>query len=203
MFASLVSYNGIAIVTGLATVGALRAAQLLLGPLNVILIATPFVAMAEGVKLLKRSDRSLRDGCLLLSAALIAATFAWGAVTLALPDSLGLIVLGQSWGSGRNVLLPAVLATAGSSAIVGPWVGLRALGAARQSLRVRVFHSTALLTCALGGAALAGTQGAAWGLATGAWLGVAPWWWQFQQTLNSHIRSAPIESASEAPARSG
>jgi len=120
---TMVSFNGIAFLAGLATVGALRGATLVLAPVNILLQGTGLVAIAEGVRLLKSSGRRLRNGCLLLSASLVVATAAWGLVSLVIPDGLGLILLGSTWEPAHSVLLPAVVATAGTSASVGAWVG--------------------------------------------------------------------------------
>jgi O-antigen/teichoic acid export membrane protein len=196
--AIMVSYNGIAFITGLAAVGALRAATLVLGPVGILLQGTSLVAIAEGVRLLNTSGRRLRNGCLLLSAALTGATVVWGIVAFAIPDSLGRALLGPTWESARSVLLPAVVATAGTSTSVGAWVGLRALGAARQSLRARVIHSVVMPIFALGGAAILGTQGAAWGLAATAWFGAGLWSLQFALSLNDHA-SASASKTVESP----
>jgi O-antigen/teichoic acid export membrane protein len=198
LFTGLVSYNGIAALAGLTAVGALRGSQLVLGPLNLVLLGIPFVAIAEGARLLRRSSGALRDACLLLSAGLVTATAAWGLIALAIPDGLGSIVLGQTWGPARSVLLPAVFATAGTGVSLGAWVGLRALGAARQSLRIRLIHSFAMVMFSLVGVALGGTEGAAWGLAAAAWLGVALWWLQFRSSLAVHMKGAVPEAASGA-----
>jgi O-antigen/teichoic acid export membrane protein len=191
--ATMVTYNGIALIAGLAAVGALRAATLVLGPVGILLQGTNLVAIAEAVRLLKRSRRRLRNGCLLLSAVLTGATVTWGAVSFAIPDNLGQTLLGPTWESARGVLLPAVVATAGTSASVGAWVGLRALGAARQSLRARIIHSLVMLMFALGGATILGTQGAAWGLAGTAWFGAGLWSLQFAFSLRDYAPSSGSE----------
>lgn len=198
----MLSFNAIAFFAGLAAVGALRAANLALGPVNILLQGTSLVAIAEGVRLLKRSGRRLRNGCVLLSGALVAATVAWGAISLAIPDGLGLALLGSTWDPARSVLLPAVVATAGTSASVGAWVGLRALGAAKQSLRARVIHSVLTVACAPLGAVLAGTQGAAWALAATAWFGAVLWSAQFAWSLSERRNSSASEAMS-SPAIGG
>jgi hypothetical protein len=192
--AIMLSYNGIAFIAGLAAVGALRAATLVVGPVGILLQGTSLVAIAEGVRLLNTSGRRLRNGCLLLSAALTGATVAWGIVSFAIPDSVGRALLGPTWESARSVLLPVVVATAGTSTSVGAWVGLRALGAARQSLRARAIHSLVMPIFALSGAAILGTQGAAWGLAATAWFGAGLWSLQFALSLNDHASASATKT---------
>lgn len=184
--ATLMTYNGIAFIAGLAAVGTLRGAQLIFGPLNILFQGLNLVAIAEGVRLLKSSGRRLRDACLLLSAALVGATLVWGSAISAIPDSLGVLLLGPTWGPARSVLLPAILGLVAIGLIVPAWVGLRALGAASQSLRVRIISSPVTLLCGVGGAALLGVQGAAWGIAIGTGFGAALSWRQFLATLSEY-----------------
>jgi len=197
------SIYAIAAIAGLAAVGALRASDLLLGPLNILLQGLYLVAIAEGVRFLQVSARRLRDACLFLSAGLAGATIVWGSGMLALPESVGTSLLGASWGPGRSVLFPGMLALAGLSTIIGAWVGLRSLAAARRSFRARVLSSTTTLGCAVVGATLGGTSGAAWGFVVGNWIGVAIWWWQFAAALRDHRFSLERDTAKVEPVPSG
>ncbi len=199
--AGQISLYAIAAIAGLATVGALRASDLLLGPLNVLLQGLYLVAIAEGVRFLRVSARRLRDACLLLSAGLAGATIVWGSAMLALPEGVGTSLLGASWGPGRAVLFPGMLALAGLSTIIGAWVGLRSLAAARRSFRARVVSSTTTLSCAVAGAMLGGTSGAAWGFVVGNWIGVVIWWWQFVAALREHQMAVAPAAGAATPSR--
>src|SRR5205823_5484531 len=63
---------------GLTAIAAIRASQILFGPLNVLLNGATLAAVPEGVRLLRRDARKLRSFSLLISVCLSAAILAWG-----------------------------------------------------------------------------------------------------------------------------
>ncbi|MFE7037390.1 hypothetical protein ACFU9Y_44605, partial [Streptomyces sp. NPDC057621] len=65
----------------------------------------------------------------------------------------------------------------------GAPAGLRALAAARRSLRCQLFASACYVGGGLGGAALAGTVGSAWGVAAATVCASAVWWLQLRSAL--------------------
>ena len=129
---------GIAGLVGLASVGALRAGQILLGPLRVLTLGVRLVAVPEGVRGLRAGSARTKRAAVILSVAVTTVALAWGAVLLLLPVSVSTALLGQSWTEARGVIVPLTLAMASTAATTGAFVGLRALGAARRSLHVRV-----------------------------------------------------------------
>ncbi len=185
-----IAFYAIAGIAGLGAVGSLRAAELVLGPLNVLIQGSYLVAIAEAVRLLKRSSRGLLSACLLLSAGLVVATLSWGSIALALPEGIGIGLLGANWSPGRSVLFQAVLTLTGLCGIVGALVGLRALAAAKRSFRARLLSSVTMLICAVAGAGVGGTPGAAWGFVLGNTIGVLIWWWHFAGALREHAAVA-------------
>jgi hypothetical protein len=101
-------------------------------------------------------------------------------VVVLLPDAIGTRVMGSTWSAAAEVVVPYVLVTIGLTASAGPQTGLRALAAARRGLRARLLAAPLMLTGAIGGAALGGAVGAAWGMAAGYWAAAVVWWWQFR-----------------------
>ena len=76
---------------------------------------------------------------------------------------LGPVVLGRTWLGSRSVLAPVVVAAVAESFSAGPWVGLRSLGAAKQSLRARVLFGAITVPLGVGGAPHPrGTRGGDW-----------------------------------------
>jgi hypothetical protein len=79
---------------------------------------------------------------------------------------------------------------------------LRALAAARRSLRLRLPTAVATLCGGASGAAVAGAPGAAAGFAIGMALACPFWWFQFRAALREHvsteraIRMVPVPSTS-------
>jgi O-antigen/teichoic acid export membrane protein len=177
----------IAVVAGLQTTGAFRAAELLLGPLNVIHFGLEPVALAHAVRVARSSAERLLNFCVVVGGALAGLTILWGGVVLLLPDRVGTAILGASWSTVGNLLLPMVLFTVGTGLTAGAHVGLRALAAARRSLPTRLASSSLRLGGVLAGAAGAGGVGAAWGLASGQAIATLLWWWQLGRELHEHV----------------
>jgi hypothetical protein len=172
---------GLAAIAGLAAAGSLRAAELLLGPMNTIIMGIAMMAVPEAARLLRRSTRRLQPFCLLLSGLGAGGALIWGAALLLMPESFGWHILHSAWEPASALLLPVTLAVAGFGFSVGAWAGVRALGAASRSLRAQGIGSVVYLAGALGGAALGGAAGAAWGTAAGTVLGAGIWWWELHQ----------------------
>ncbi len=196
--AGQVSIFAIAAVAGLATVGAIRAGQLLLGPLNIIFAGVSLAALPEAVRLLQSSKETLRRACVVLSAGLAVSALGVGIVASILPDRLGTELLGQNWPLARSVVIPVSIWMAGAGVILGAGIGLRALAAARRSLRARLMLAPLAVMSAVIGASVRGARGAAWGFAGAYAAGACIWWWSFLRGLDEHGRkSAPAEKVIE------
>lgn len=186
-------------IAGLNAAGALRGAQVLLGPLNVLFMGTVIVAVPDAVGLARRSTRGLMRFSILISTTFTATALGWGAVVVFLPSAVGESLLGDSWDAAASVAPIMALATAGSGAITGAFVGLRALAAARRSLRVRVALAPLILAAAAVGAYADGARGAAMGLAATMWLGVTLWWYAYAVELRSRRGTQPHPEPSDGP----
>ncbi|MBW1595657.1 hypothetical protein [Streptomyces sp. JJ38] len=180
--ASQVRAYGLGAIVGVDAVGVIRGAELLLGPFLAVLMGLSLVTVAEAARVLRRAPHRLGPFCLVLGAAQAAAALLWGAALLLVPDGLGELVLGGVWHPASELIVPATLGVAGAGLGTGAAAGLRALGAARRSLRCQLFASVCYVGGGLGGAAVAGTSGSAWGVATATVCGSAVWW--------LHLRSA-------------
>ena len=180
---------GVNAIAGLAAVGALRAGEIVMGPVHVLFMGGNVVAVAEGAQIASRSPARLARMSLLVSVAMSAAAILWGIVLILLPTSVGTRVLGTTWYAVAEVIVPFVLLTIGLTAAAGPQTGLRSLAAARRGLRARLIHSPLMLVGAIGGAAVGGAVGAAWGMVVGNWTGAAVWWWQFRLALHEQETS--------------
>ncbi|MGD9483916.1 hypothetical protein WDH52_11760 [Streptomyces sp. TRM70308] len=180
--ASQLRAYGLGAIVGVSAVGVIRGAELLLGPFLAVLMGLSLVTVAEAARVLRRAPHRLGTFCLLLGGAQAAAALLWGAALLLVPDGLGELVLGTVWHAASELIVPATLGVAGAGLGTGAAAGLRALGAARRSLRCQVFASACYVGAGLGGAAVAGTVGSAWGVAAATVGGSAVWW--------LHLRSA-------------
>jgi O-antigen/teichoic acid export membrane protein len=182
--ASQLRLYGLGLIAGVAAIGSLRAAELLLGPLNVLTMGIGLMAVPEAIRMLRRSVRRLGPLCLLLGSFQAGVAVAWGmALLVLLPEGLGVRLLGLSWQPASELLLPVTITVAGSGFWASALIGLRALGAASRSLRAQGFGSAVYLVGALGGAAVAGAAGAAWGSAAATLIAACVWWWQLDRGL--------------------
>jgi hypothetical protein len=166
----------VAAIAGLAGIGAIRAGQLLLGPLNVLFAGISLVALPEAVRALDRSLPRLRSFAPRVSWALVSLTAAWATVAAIVPPAIGERVLGREWVPARTTLAPLTVWLAFAAVGTGARVGLRALGAASASLRTRVLVAPLTLFCVAAGALAGGGIGAAWGFAAARAADAALWW---------------------------
>ncbi|WP_405140229.1 hypothetical protein OG589_25345 [Sphaerisporangium sp. NBC_01403] len=175
-------------VSGLPTLGAIRAAEVVYGPLNVVLQAGSLVAIPQAVGAARRSLTTLRATVVAQSGALIVLSACYAALTLVFPDGLGEALVGGSWGQAQAVLLPTALIYAGVAAMTGPIVGLRALGDNRRSPAVRLALVPLTIGCGVAGGLLAGAVGAVTGLGLANLAGAVLWTRQFHNALLKPIQ---------------
>jgi O-antigen/teichoic acid export membrane protein len=193
---------GIGGITTLAQVGILRAGQVALGPLNVLFLGAGMAAVPEAVRILSRSTKKLGRACQVLSVVLAFAALTWGFSLAMLPRAVGSALLEENWDSARSVLLPLTISAGGFGLAYGAGVGLRALAAAKRSLRARSVDALITIAAAVTGAALAGAVGAAWGYAISGCLRVPNWWWHFARAMKEHgVQVGAMESGTSRPAR--
>ncbi|MGW1491936.1 hypothetical protein [Streptomyces sp. NPDC002402] len=187
--ASQLRAYGLGAIVGVGAVGAVRGAELLLGPFLAVLMGLSLVTVAEAARVLRQAPHRLARFCLLLGGGQAAAALLWGAALLLVPDRAGELVLGGVWHSASELIVPATLGVAGAGLGTGAAAGLRALAAARRSLRCQLFASACYVGGGLGGAAVAGTIGSAWGVAAATVCASAVWWLQLRSALRERHRN--------------
>ncbi|MFC4001654.1 hypothetical protein ACFS2C_00985 [Prauserella oleivorans] len=179
---------GLGAIAGLADVGVVRGAELLMGPFLAVLFGLSAVTVAEAARVLQRSPQRLWPFCLTLGAGQAIVALAWGvALMILLPDAVGEYLLGDVWTVAAPLILPATLGVVGASFFTGAAAGLRALGMARRSLRAQLVFSAAYVIGGLAGAAAGGALGSEWGTAIASLLGSAVWWFQLHRGLRDHL----------------
>ncbi|MFI8853390.1 hypothetical protein ACIGW3_24810 [Streptomyces sp. NPDC053499] len=164
---------GLGLIANPLAVGALRGATTLFGPMNVLFNA----ATGFGPPLLNRVGGARRAARAAGTAGGVLAVVAaaWATVLVLLPDSAGRALLGDTWASAAR-LLPATGSQYAAMAL--GTCGLLALRVLRPrtTLPIQLVFSLASVGCLLGGYALGGVLGAAWGLCLGsAAKGAASW----------------------------
>ncbi|MFF2650219.1 hypothetical protein [Streptomyces sp. NPDC058045] len=181
---------GLGLFANPLTVGALRGATTLFGPLNVLFnsvnaFAPPVLSRLGGRRRTVRAAAAL-------GLALAATALAWAAVLYALPDRAGRGLLGATWNAAA-ALLPA---SGTQYAVMGlgtcALVTLRVLSP-RATLSVQVVFSLLSVVLMLGGYGLGGAAGAAWGLAVGSALKAVAAWTRVARTP----ADAPADEAAD------
>ncbi|MER7789798.1 hypothetical protein [Streptomyces sp. NPDC097640] len=181
--ASQLRAYGLGAIVGLGAVGAVRGAELLMGPFLAVLMGLSLVTVPEAARVLRQAPHRLGTFCLLLGGGQAAAALLWGGALLLMPDRLGELALGGVWPSASQLIVPITLGVAGAGLGTGAAAGLRALAAARRSLRCQLFASAGYVGGGLGGAAVAGAVGSAWGVAAATLSSSAVWWLQLRSAL--------------------
>ena len=162
-------------IVGVVGVGALRAAQVLLGPLNLLTagisaFGLPVLAGRAGAG--GRLARSAALGSLASGA--VAGT--WVVVLLLIPSSLGVRILGDSWSGAHSVLAGSGVVSVAVAFVLGASLGLKALRRADLMLRVTCLQAPLMLGLGALGAWQGGAVGAAWGFAAAQVFGLLVSW---------------------------
>jgi O-antigen/teichoic acid export membrane protein len=181
-------------IAGLTAVGYVQAAALLMGPFLVVFMGISLVTVPEAARILHRAPHHFVRYCVLVGVGLAGCGLLWGLLLLvALPRGLGVLLLGDKlWRPAAALVVPYTVWVIGGCLIGGATAGLRALGAARRSLRAMIIASVLFLTCSGVGTYLDGATGAVVGAAAATMAAALVWWWQLRLGIQeSGIFPAP------------
>jgi O-antigen/teichoic acid export membrane protein len=175
---SQVAMGGVGAISGLGALGAVRASQVYYGPANTVHLGVYLVVVPDGAKMRDDPTRMKRL-FLRTSLLLVAVAAAAMAVGVALPDSIGRMLLDESWPGASELMIPMGLAMMAGGAMSGGFDGVRALGDAEASLRARLLGVPGQLVFPLVGAYMGGAVGFVFGLALGRLVAAGFWWGTF------------------------
>lgn len=190
----------IASVGTLEAIGALRGAQVLLGPTTILAIGMYTFALPEFSR--RRASLSVRGwmrGGLALSLSVTSVALAWGLLFLFAPDAVGESLLGDSWIGTKSVLLASIVGQAGATIVIGPSTMLYAMDRARVTVRVHAVLAVLILGLGIGGVYVGGAEGAAWGFALAFWAVVPAWWVLVHREARGLVR---LRAATKDPSTS-
>lgn len=172
-------------IAGLAAVGYVQAAGLLMGPFLVVFMGISLVTVPEAARILHNTPQHFRRYCVLVGVTLAALGLLWGlGLLVVMPLGVGSLLLGkQLWRPAYELVLPYSISVMGGCLTDGAVAGLHALGAAKRSLRAMIAASALFLAFGVIGAYLGGAAGTVWGAAFATWAGAGIWWWQFQSEI--------------------
>ena len=168
---------GISLILGLATLGYVQAANMLMGPFMVVYFGMGLVLLPEAVRLLRRSPVYMVRFCVAAAAGLALVAVGWAIVLwVALPRGLGWVLLHSLWRPAYPLVLPITIQVVGGCLMSGAGIGLHALGSARRSMRAMVIFSVTIVVLSVVGAEFGGAAGTLWGGAAGTWIGILVFW---------------------------
>jgi O-antigen/teichoic acid export membrane protein len=176
----------IAGIVGLTATAALRAAQVLLGPLNLLFAGLSAFVLPVLSRTASRG-RSLTREAVMASGAVGAIASTWVAILVFLPESIGVDILGDNWDGAKSVMVGSGIVSVAVAFVMGASLGLKALRRADKMLRVTYLQAPLMLGL---GAVLGwryGAPGAAYGFAIAQVFGLVVCWYIFLQA-NSERR---------------
>lgn len=156
-------------------VGAIRGAQTLLGPVNIL----AFGLMSFAVPELARGQllgSALRRAAVGIGMAVAALNLIWGVVLLLAPPFLGRTLLGPTWDQARGALPGLIVFGCLGGLTLGCSAVFRALDQARRSLLLSAILGPLTILSGGFGVVIDGSEGAAWAFAAAAALMVVPTW---------------------------
>lgn len=180
----------IAATAGLAALGSLNGASVLLGPINVIYLGSTAFMVAEASRVRIQRPSAFRPMVAGMAIALPVLAIALGTALLLLPMHIGERIL-DDWGEIRPFLIPVMLKYAAHGMLHGWRSGLRALAAAKQGLRAQWIMAPIVITCGAVGSLAWGGLGGAWGLAIAGVAGSIAWWRQFENEYRRSLSAHP------------
>jgi len=171
----------VAVIGGSVALGRLSAARTLVMPMTTVTTSAVTFALPEAARLRATNDGRLRWLVRGLSASLVAAFSAFGAVAFLIPTWMGELIAGSNWQTARSLLLPVVLAGALAAMRQGPRVGLRVFEQQRTILALAAVSGVATVGATAAGTVIAGATGAAWGFVMAEGISAIAWWTVYQR----------------------
>ncbi len=152
-------------LAGLGEVASYRAAQIVLGPLNILSMAAVLLAVPEAARLYATRPTRLPHALGLGATAFAVIALCFAALGLVLPTWVGESLVGPNWAEARPLLTPLAVHVAAAGLMSSWGTGLRVLGAAHEAFVQRLVLTSLYLTATVSGILWADAEGAAVGTA--------------------------------------
>jgi O-antigen/teichoic acid export membrane protein len=190
-------YLTVGAIIGDQAVGSIRAAQVLLGPLQIVSGAGMSFGLPEVSRRADQlSSNSLKKIAYAATAAMMVLSVVYIGLLEVMPDVLGRLLFADKWIEAQEVLLPLSLAMLMSTASLGPAIVVYALGLARKSFRLIMIEAPLVFTLMIGGTLLFAVKGAAWGQLIDQTVILLLWYGTLLGVMNSRQYRLPTESTS-------
>ena len=153
------------LVTGLGVLGTARAAYIPFSPFGLLIQSSWMLLLPAAAR---RSERYVKRLAIASSLALGSLAFLWTVtIVFAIPNGLGLRLIGSSWSITRGTRAVFGVALVAQALGIGPLIALRALERPGALVRVRMITAPLILATGLLAAARWGAIGVAVGIALG------------------------------------
>lgn len=175
-------------IIGGESLGYLRAAQVLIGPLGIISMATISFLLPE---VSKRGDLTHSKRwrlALAVSAVMTVISLAYTLVMVLLPDGVGELLVGDKWAGTQSVLLATCIGSTAAAATLGPAINIYAMGLANKTFVLHCFEAPLMIASLFIGATQWGAVGAAWGIAVDQLIMIPVWYGTFARILAKQRR---------------
>lgn len=150
---------------GLAASGQIRLTQVAFGPLTVIVLSIPLIALQPLAHLATNSAERAHSRVAQLAAGAFAVCLLWTVALLVVPSDTASRAFGGGWQEARGFILPMGVYTAAAAASASFQAGARALLRPRTAFRVRLITGPILVAAPACVGLAAGARSAAWTLA--------------------------------------
>ena len=172
---ALIASLGAVAIAGVRALGAIQGTLLVLRPFGLFLSASVAAGVAEVSRI--TSDRlRVRRHVNMNSGLTILAAFVNMAVLLLVPDHIGRMVLGDTWGPAEPLMLPASVQMVLLASISGPRSAMLGLRAVKTTVRIDVISTGLLIAAMYAGAFVDDALGAFWALAIAQGVVALMWW---------------------------
>ncbi|MCW2616116.1 MAG: Membrane protein involved in the export of O-antigen and teichoic acid [Frankiales bacterium] len=182
-------------------VGALRAAQVVLGPLNLLGYSISAFALPE-ISRRQLGGAAALKAAVAISALMVLADVAWGLTLLYLPDSVGESLLGDSWSNAQEVLPATLLGVVAVGTGLGATTLMVARGFAKETFLISLVLAPGFLVLGLTGLQLGDAAGAALGLSLAQCVVTPLVWWRVLVLMRRESRASSHGPADGSDGRS-
>lgn len=170
----------------LADAGAFRGALTVFGPSSIVSLGIQSAAVPELVRSVRSSESRFHREVIVIGSALGLVSMGWGAIAVLLPTHFGRLLFGGVWAQAHPLLIYIAIGQAANGFRLGPAVGMRALGAAKSTLRARWVGTSLGFATEIAGAFVHGALGVAIADAIVRPIEAVIWWRQYDLARKSN-----------------
>lgn len=175
----------LAAVAPISQVAALNGGATMFRPSAVFSMAVRSAVVPELVRSATRSTSRFQRDVLLTAGLLAVLSILWSATVLALPNSIGVSVLGDTWEKSEPLFPYLAFAQILSSCTIAPMVGLRSLAAGSRTVRARISTTIINVIFLVAGAIIDGALGTVVALAISRPIEASIWWAHYRRAVGT------------------